>query len=257
MSTLKPGELRIIERVLRMGEGYVLDFSNKTFAEFFDAEMGVDIDANVWTENGTSKANRLRCYLQVADASKAAKVLRALDDYRTSISFQPLNEDGELLAKFRMIVEGLEPDGHGIDLEPIKQLKQDETLGELIASIQREIQADKPQVALDRLHTYCMKRFAHLIVEDDPSVTPGDSLSTRVGQYMNALKQQAKEHHPVSYSIMKSFGPIFDQFNDIRNKRTFAHDNSLIDKAEARFVFESVCNTLRFINSTATLPFGS
>jgi len=151
----------------------------------------------------------------------------------------------------------LEPNGHGIDVEPLKQFKQDETLGELIASIQREIQADKPQVGLDRLHTYCMKRFAHLIIEDDPSLTPGDSLSARVGQYMNVLKQQAKEHHPVSYSIMKSFGPIFDQFNDIRNKRTLAHDNSLIGKAEARFVFESVCNILRFVNSTARQPFGS
>ena len=47
MSTIKPAELRIIDRVMGMEGGYVLDFSDRTFAQFFDQEMGVDIDNEV------------------------------------------------------------------------------------------------------------------------------------------------------------------------------------------------------------------
>ena len=60
MSTIKLAELRIIDRVMGMEGGYVLDFSDRTFAQFFDQEMGVDIDNEVWHGNGTSKAKRLR-----------------------------------------------------------------------------------------------------------------------------------------------------------------------------------------------------
>lgn len=42
-----------------MGSGYVLDFSNRTFSEFFEERTRRDIDAAIYRERGTSKANRL------------------------------------------------------------------------------------------------------------------------------------------------------------------------------------------------------
>ena len=250
MSTLRTAEFRIIERILGMAQGYVLDFSNQTFAEFFDVEMGVDIDDQIWHANGTSKANRLRAYLQIADDVKAGRLLRSLDDYRTTTSFQTLNPDNELQAKFLQIVERLNLTGDPIDTKALDLFAQDETLGELISAIQREAQADKPHVALDRLHTYCMKRFAHLIETYKPGVTPMDTLSGRIGQYMNELKENSKISHPLSFSILKNSSFVFENFNNIRKKNSLAHDNELIRKSEARFVFESVCNILRFIKAT-------
>lgn len=263
MNTLKPAEIRIIERILRMGEGYVLDFSNRTFAEFFDREMDIDIDDGVWLANGTSKANRLRTYMRAVDDSKIAKLLRALDDYRTGTSFGTLNADSEMQAKFRDIIKRLSQDGSRIDetspinTKALDHFSPDETLAELIGAIERDIQADKPQVALDRLHTYCMKRFGHLIGNYNPGAPLGDTLNARAGQYFNELKRQAKDFHPISFSIMKSAVLIFDQFNDVRNNRSLAHDNRLVSKSEARFVFESVCNILRFIKSTEGQNFGA
>ena len=49
--------------------------------------------------------------------------------------------------------------------DAIARFKQDETLEELIAAIERDIGVDKPAAAADRLHTYCMKKFAHLSEE--------------------------------------------------------------------------------------------
>jgi hypothetical protein len=254
MSTLKPADLRVIERILGMGQGYVLDFSNRTFAEFFDVEIGIDIDDQRWHGNGTSKANRLRAYLQFVDDAKAGKLLRALDDYRMTTSFQTLNPDSELQTKFLKIVDQLHSNGNAedseIDTRALHTFTQDETLGELIAAIQREAQADKPHVALDRLHTYCMKRFAHLIETYKPGHKPMDTLVGRVGQYMNELKGNSKIAHPLSFSILKHSSFVFEKLNEVRNTNSLAHDNELIRKSEARFIFESVCNILRFIKST-------
>lgn len=65
--------------------GYVLDFSNPTFASFFSQELGVDIYGDRYSGRGGSKMNRLRCYLEVADDLEAAKALSALWEYRDTL----------------------------------------------------------------------------------------------------------------------------------------------------------------------------
>ena len=42
MTQLKHSEKRILEDALDMGSGYVLNFSDRTFAEFFD-DQGITI----------------------------------------------------------------------------------------------------------------------------------------------------------------------------------------------------------------------
>jgi hypothetical protein len=46
MANIKPFDIRFLEEIFskHRGRGYVLNFSDCTFAEFFDAELGVDID---------------------------------------------------------------------------------------------------------------------------------------------------------------------------------------------------------------------
>ena len=57
MSDLSGSERRNLERLLGMGSGYVLDFSDRTFGEFFD-EYRVEIDAERYKAQGTSKAKK-------------------------------------------------------------------------------------------------------------------------------------------------------------------------------------------------------
>jgi hypothetical protein len=71
----------IIESVLKMSGGSVLDFSNRTFADFF-RDFGVTIDLREYQAGGTSKANRLRTFLKFASREIAAKVLGALLERR-------------------------------------------------------------------------------------------------------------------------------------------------------------------------------
>ncbi len=55
MADLSYIERRKLERLLRMGSGYVLDFSDRTFSEFFEEHTRRDIDAAVYRERGASK----------------------------------------------------------------------------------------------------------------------------------------------------------------------------------------------------------
>ena len=59
-------EKRDIETALQMGSGYVLDFSNRTFAEFIAASIGIDVYAGPYGDQGGSKANHLRSFFDKA-----------------------------------------------------------------------------------------------------------------------------------------------------------------------------------------------
>jgi hypothetical protein len=86
MSSLRSVDLSLIDEVLRGGEkGYVLDFSNRTFSDFFVCELDIDIDAPQYAADGGSKAKRLGCFLRKVDDGTAARALRVLWEHREAL----------------------------------------------------------------------------------------------------------------------------------------------------------------------------
>jgi hypothetical protein len=83
MVNTKRSDMRLIEQVFDMGMGYVLDFSNRTFSEFFEDELGINIYQEKYHGRGSSKANLLRGFIDVEDGFTVGKALRKLYDYRT------------------------------------------------------------------------------------------------------------------------------------------------------------------------------
>lgn len=55
-------EQKILENLFGMESGYVLNFSNKAFREFFLLHFGIDIYDEKYKDLGSSKANRLRTF---------------------------------------------------------------------------------------------------------------------------------------------------------------------------------------------------
>ena len=98
-------DMPTIDRVFAMEGGYVLD-SNRTFAQFFQDELNVDIYDPRWAAQGGSKAKRLRCYLRQADQRTALTTLGAPWEYREASSVTadyPELDDAVLAAYFRII----------------------------------------------------------------------------------------------------------------------------------------------------------
>lgn len=85
MSNIRSIDMMFIDDLFDMGSGYVLNFSDRTFAQFFVEELNVDINASIYTQNGSSKAKRLRCYLQTVDKPTVIKTLKALWEYREAL----------------------------------------------------------------------------------------------------------------------------------------------------------------------------
>ena len=79
MAQLKSHEKVIFERLFDRN-GYVLNFTNKTFAEFF-REHKINIDHSKYRFNGDSKMKRLRAFWEVEPDNVVGKVLEALLQY--------------------------------------------------------------------------------------------------------------------------------------------------------------------------------
>ena len=58
--------------------GYVLDFSNRTFSEFFDDHFDLNIYSDAFSSRGTSKFNRLLAFIEVSPPHLVVEVLRLL-----------------------------------------------------------------------------------------------------------------------------------------------------------------------------------
>jgi hypothetical protein len=86
--------MRFLDEVFEMQGGYVLDFSDRTFAEFFDSELSININDQTYFQGGSSKAKRLRTFLQIQKEPVVARALRTLWEYRDAIR-GPFNEQDE------------------------------------------------------------------------------------------------------------------------------------------------------------------
>ena len=88
------------------------------------------------------------------------------------------------------------------------------------------------------------------------TVSDKDTLDGRAARYLNPLRQSGRVR-PISDKIMKSTVQVFQEFNHVRNNESLAHDNKLVDPAEARFIFDAVVNMLRFLKSIEGNSFGA
>jgi hypothetical protein len=85
MGNIRSIDMQHIDDIFDMGGGYVLNFSDRTFAQFFAEELNIDINDPIYQKNGSSKAKRLRCFLQTVDKPAAVRALNALWEYREAL----------------------------------------------------------------------------------------------------------------------------------------------------------------------------
>lgn len=85
MADLSAFKRRKLEKLLGMGGGYVLNFSDRTFGDFFD-EHRVEIDAEHYRARGMSKAKRRRMHWELDANHVVGRVIGGLINYATDES---------------------------------------------------------------------------------------------------------------------------------------------------------------------------
>ncbi|GIK82740.1 MAG: hypothetical protein BroJett024_38450 [Alphaproteobacteria bacterium] len=166
MVGLKRSQVRTIEEAMAypQGFGYVLDFSDRTISEFFEDEFDIDFDDPKYAANGSSKRNRLTTFIATEDAYTVAKVLRALWDRREGLIRKSGGNVSEAAQEetrraFLEIIANVEGSSEVPRTDALDRYARDRTLDELICDIERDLQANKPEAAMDHLHTYCAKNL--------------------------------------------------------------------------------------------------
>lgn len=109
MSTLTDIDKRYLEKLLNMQTGYVLDYSDATYGEFFTRHK-IDIHDRKYQTYGTSKAKKMRAFWeQEPDAIVAPVLSEMLDSYEADCDLNSRKVDAALLDKCRTIVSKIAP----------------------------------------------------------------------------------------------------------------------------------------------------
>ncbi len=102
--------MHFLERVFQMESGYVLNFTDRTFAGFVADAVDIDVDEFRFHQRGRSKANRLRTFLQIEKRETVAEALQALWAYRAELLGEGILTDpdqSKTESRFTEIVNGL------------------------------------------------------------------------------------------------------------------------------------------------------
>jgi len=134
MSSLMTPEKKVFERLFDRS-GYVLDFSDRTFSEFF-REYQINIDADKYLVNGQSKMKRLRAFWEIENDLLVGKILNGLLEYAQVIGTV---SEPDLKAAKQIISRLL---GHAA-VKPKTELSEDEFLQQSFSKL------DLTRLALD------------------------------------------------------------------------------------------------------------
>ena len=227
----------------------MLDFSDRTMSEWFDENFDLNIFQERFQLGGNSKGKTLRGFVAVAEPRLVARVLGALWEYRCSLNefteSKP-EEEQRLRAWLFKFIDELEKSSSMKIEDALRDFSNDTSLPKLRASIANDLIAENPDVAIDRIHTYCVKRFRTLLDHRGQNFDTKTPLHTIFGAYGKTLKD-AGTVSEFALPTLRVQHKLFEGLNDARNKRSFAHDNQLLSVSEAQFIVDSVLAALAFI----------
>jgi hypothetical protein len=252
VSDLTPIEKRTLERALGMGSGYVLHFSNRTFAEFFLDSFRIDIYEAKYDYGSGSKANRMRAFWGRESNYLVGKVLGLL--FEEWGEFKAFDSPEKPPEECLMIVRRLQDGAPVPDIGAVSPNIEDENFETLARFVRECIDRNEPETGLDRLHTFVVKYFRVLCAKRGFEADREKPLHSLVGEYVKTLKNEGLIESEMTERILKSTISIMEAFNRVRNDQSFAHDNQVLSYNESLLIFGHVTSLIRFIEAMEKRP---
>lgn len=244
-----------IENFLGMKSGYVMDFSDRTFQDFVGEAVGLDIDDPKYHYSSNSKANRLRQFIKVESNYTFGKLLSAFCDYwlsKVHTGEIDYHNDENLYKECVKIADRLKQESIVEHIDAIKPNAEDRDFKLLAKSIRESIERNEPEAALDRLHTFTFKYLRELCDKHNIAYDKTDSLNAVFGKYVKFIVDKKHIESSMSEKILKFSINIIEAFNDIRNNKSFAHDNPVLNYHESVLIFSNISSTIKFIEFIET-----
>ncbi len=251
MAKLSYQEKSVLEELFGMSTGYVIDFSNNSFARFVGDVVNIDIYHGPGYEEYSSKANKLRQIWNDEPDSVVGTLIEALlsyfEDQQMKSGKLTYNERKKIDA-MRLVANRLKGNVLRIELPT----KHEETLQTLLDDINNALERNKPELVLDRLHTFSTKLLRQICVENGISVVNDKGENQPLHSLAGMLRKKYEKDNifQSSFTLMAIQNSIslFEKYNSVRNKHSYAHDNDILDTMEAEFAVRIMADFLKFID---------
>jgi hypothetical protein len=236
-----------LEKLFEMGSGYVLDFSNRTLAEFVAESTGGDIyDAKYDCASG-SKANRLRAFWMREANHSVGKLIYDLLEYDWPADGN--SEQDRLFEECGRIASRLQQSAPVESLDVITVGVTELGFEVLAWAVRDCIDKNEPEPGLGRLHTFVTKLIGTLPEKRAIATDRAKPLHSIFGEYVKALRNAGLVESEMTERTQKSCISTMEAFNRVRNGESLAHDNPTLNYDESLFIFNYVCSAVRFIKA--------
>ena len=250
MAKLSYIETRVTEEFLEMGSGYVLDFSDRTIASFVEDSVSLNINEEKYKASGTSKANRIREFIKCESDYTVGKLFKSLYEYKLSEYTRQGKEINTILFDdFHKVSERLSSDSVVPHIDALQANNEDKDFHQLAKLIKESIEKNEPEAALDRLHVFLIKFLKELCDCHKISYSKEETVNALYGKYIKAIRGKGFIESDMSEKILQFSFQVIQAFNDIRNNRSFAHDNPVLNYDESVLIFTNVTASVKFIQS--------
>lgn len=270
MSTLSFIEKQTICRLFGITEGFIFKFwsdkgnHNKSITKELILEA---CGINIFEDKGYKNLSQQKCVQKIWDECSpqtVAKLLKTLSEYfcfKMGTDWWS-DEDNYDYHQVQNIIERLEA------LPTVELPKEDhiKNLKLLLEDIESNIKNDKPELVVDRLHTFASEYLRNLCHTHSINTTDTKGVEYPLHSLAGMLKKWYVDngYFDSEFAVIAIQNSInlFDKYNGIRNDKSAAHPNDLLSKAEAEYAVRIIADTLTFIdkceksknNKVQTLP---
>lgn len=245
MAKLTLGEInRVVYHYIGVDAGYLGDFTYQSHAEFYTDYCDLDIDP--YKIDGTTR-QRFIHILNSQSALNQRKILRGV------LNKFPYEAPQAPECRTRTELEFV----HGL----IKRLDDYNLLGgwnpndasEIVAitmaNAESLINSSGPASAVDRIHTALHAYLRELCSRADLAYEESDTLARLLKRLRKhpALESELKSSDKLE-NVLRAFGTIADSLNPIRNWRSLAHANILLDEEDAKLAINAAMTIMRYLD---------
>ena len=239
-------ELMFFEKVFEMESGYVLNFTDNSFKDFVKKSIGIDIYNEDFITKveaeypSSSKKNILKYIWNNEYEKKDFKIVYDLIEYY-DIIYE--NSDDKLLENAKKII--------GKHSQPNLEITNDFSeyrIKELEKEINKIINEGRYIFAIDRLHVF-MQNYLRTIFElHGIEFQKKDRVDELFKGYMNFIKSKGYVESKLTKTILRSNLSTLNEFNEVRNHKSYAHDNEVLNDLESQLIVNNIINIVYFIS---------
>lgn len=247
MPRLTTGELKVFENILIQG-GHILDLNFPIFRQIILSKTGIDVtnenySTRVVKEMGSSsKGKTLVYFCHHESEDNVIKVLSELIDYAENMDDESYDVDYQQLKKAKKILDKYQSPDYLIVGDTTE-----EKIDNLIKDINQSIRNGKPEFTLDRLHTLMKNYFKGLCTTHGIDYKDDDPLDHLVSRYTKHINEKLDAE--LSKTILKQTGTNFKKYNMVRNQKSYAHDNDILNRAESLLIYRNIVAIYDFIKT--------